>query len=136
MLVIRKAQVEVLAKASFAQWLENHSRRFFPAQCKELGSEGLKAFIDVSIRQAKAHGLTGGPDVCSYLDLALTFGGDFDTALPWAKAILSEADGHANAITLDRLHAAAISILEPGSWDSGNSADSIGNGVDEGGPTV
>jgi hypothetical protein len=112
MLVIRKSQEEVLAKASFAQWLVNHSRRFFPSRCKELGSEGLKAFIDVCIRKAKVHGLTEGPDVCSFLDLAMTFAEDFDTALPWAKAILSEADGHANAITMDRLHAAAIAILE------------------------
>lgn len=114
MLVIRKSQEEVLAKASFAQWLKDHSRRFFPSRCAELGSEGLKSFIDVCIRQAKVHGLTKGPDVCSFLDLAMTFGSDFDTAQPWAKSILSEADGHADAITMDRLHAAAISILEEG----------------------
>lgn len=113
MLLIRETQKAVLAQASFNLWLVDHARRFFDAQCQQLGLEGTSAFITEAVDRARQHGLIEGPDICRYLDLAFTFGSSFDRALPWAQAILGAADGRASVITMDRLYDTAMALLDP-----------------------
>ena len=129
MLLIREVQKDILAAASFHAWLVDHARRFFAAQCHELGPVGTRAFIGETVQCARLHGLADGPDICRYLDLAFTFGGGFDRALPWAQAILGAADGRASVITMDRLFDAAMAVLDPA---SARAADAAGPADEEG----
>jgi hypothetical protein len=110
-LVIRNAQMAALASASFEAWLLQHARRFFAATCDQLGAAGTTSLVREMAARARHHGLSEAADICSYIDLACTFGRDFDSALPWAESILAAADGHASTITMDRLHEAAMEAL-------------------------
>ena len=111
MLTIRAAQKEVLARASFQVWLLGHVRRYFEEECAELGAEATLAFIRALAERARQHGLSAGPEICSYVDLAFTFGRDFETS-PWANGIVSQAAGRWNEFTLDALFEAAMAELE------------------------
>ena len=123
MLLIRQEQKHILAAASFNAWLADHARRFFAEKCHELGPAGTRLFIAEMVACARLHGLVDGPDICRYLDLAFTFGSGFDRALPWAQAILGAADGRASVITMDRLYAAAMAVLDPASARAAGAAD-------------
>jgi hypothetical protein len=112
MLIIRHAQMAALANASFEAWLVEHLRRFFAVTYRELGAAETLAFVKSTTAQARQHGLSEGPDICSFLDLALTFGADFDRTQPWAESILATANGRASTMTMDRLHEAATAALE------------------------
>ena len=101
----------VLARASFEIWLLEHVRGFFASMCEQLGDAGTRSFVNEMAARARHHGLSKAPDICSYVDLACTFGGDFDSALPWAKSILAAAGGRASTITMDRLYEAAMAAL-------------------------
>jgi hypothetical protein len=112
MLIIRNAQMAALADASFEAWLIEHVRGYFSATCRELGDAGTLAFVRATAARARRHGLSEGPDICCYIDLACTFGADFDRAQAWAASILTAADGRASTMTMDRLHEAAMEALQ------------------------
>ena len=98
--------------ASFETWMVDHAQKFFSAECAELGPEGTLAFIREMVQQARRHGLVGGPELCSYIDLAFTFGRDFETH-DWATELVSEAAGRWSEFTMDALFEAAIEELDP-----------------------
>jgi hypothetical protein len=112
-LIIREKQRIVLAEESFTRWLVDHARRFFAPRCLELGPDGTVSFVKEVVGRARRHGLTEGPDICGFVDLAFTFGGDFDRAVPWAQAILAEAGERASAVSMERLYEAAMAELDP-----------------------
>ena len=112
MLTIRNEQIEIIASASFESWLLDHVRRFFAAQCAELGDEGTLTFIRDMVQRARGYGLKNGPEISGYIDLGFTFGRDFES-YAWASPLVTEADGHWSAFTIDALYEAAIEELEP-----------------------
>lgn len=112
MLTIRNEQRDVLASASFEAWLLDHARRFFAAECAELGPDGTLTFIREMVQRARRHGLRCGPEISGYLDLGFTFGRDFESHA-WAAPLVAEADGHWSAFTIDALYEAAMEELEP-----------------------
>lgn len=112
MLTIRNEQKDVLTSASFEAWLLDHARRFFAAVCAEFGPDGTLTFIREMVQRARRHGLRGGPEISSYLDLAFTFGRDFESDA-WAADLVAEADGHWSAFTIDALYEAAVEELDP-----------------------
>ena len=112
MLTIRNEQMDVLADASFEPWLLDHARCFFAAECAELGPDGTLTFVREMVQRARRYGLRGGPEISSYLDLAFTFGRDFESDA-WAAALVAEADGHWSEFTIDALYEAAMEELDP-----------------------
>ena len=112
MLTIRTAQKEILATASFERRLVEHAQRFFPKESATLGKEGTLAFIRQMVQKARGLGLSRGPDISSYIDLAFTFGRDFESA-PWATELVTEAADSWNEFTIDALFEAAIAELDP-----------------------
>ncbi|MBL3526487.1 MAG: hypothetical protein JMN27_03710 [gamma proteobacterium endosymbiont of Lamellibrachia anaximandri] len=112
MLTIRATQKEILARASFERWLVDHAQQFFPTECATLGAGGTLDFICEMVQQARHRGLTRGPQICSYVDLAFTFGRDFETR-PWAVELVAEAAGVWSEFTMDALFEAAMAELDP-----------------------
>ncbi len=112
MLTIRATQKEILARASFERWLVDHARQFFPTECATLGTGGTLDFIREMAQQARRRGLTEGPQICSYVDLAFTFERDFETR-PWAAELVAEAAGAWSEFTMDALFEAAMAELDP-----------------------
>lgn len=112
MLTIRATQKEILARATFERWLVDHARQFFPTECTSLGAGGTLDFIREMAQQARHRGLTGGAQICSYVDLAFTFDRDFETR-PWAAELVAEAAGVWNEFTMDALYEAAMAELDP-----------------------
>lgn len=112
MLTIRATQKEILARASFERWLVDHARQFFPTECATLGAGGTLDFIREMVQQARHRGLTGGAQICSFVDLAFTFDRDFETR-PWAAELVAEAAGVWNEFTMDALYESAMAELDP-----------------------
>ena len=63
----------------------------------------LRALIRRGIERAQGHGIASERDVCVFLGLMLTFGEDFDKALPWARAIVRDRDLIDGHDRIDRL---------------------------------
>jgi hypothetical protein len=89
--------MDVLAAAvrkALEDRLEKHLLHAFPKQASALGSGGLKALVKSGIARAATYDVMLEPDVRRYLELALCYGADFDTALKskWAGEILKRDD--------------------------------------------
>jgi hypothetical protein len=112
MLIIRDAQKKVLAAAAFETWLLRHARRYFSAECSRLGKAGTIRFLKVLTERARELGLSSPADIAGYVDLAMTFGVDFERA-PWAAPIVSQANGRWNEFTIDALVEAGMMELNP-----------------------
>jgi len=107
-LVVRGEQMHALELSLFENWVADHLRRFFPAQCEQLGSDGLGELIRYGIARAQAHGFKANPDVCRFLDIMLVFGREFDQDLLWAREILEDARIVLPGMRMDLLHQAAV----------------------------
>lgn len=95
MLRIKSAQVAVLGRTFVDDFVERmviHLGTYFPRPCGALGPDGLRAFIRRGVERAQGHGVASERDVCVFLGLMLTFGEDFDRALPWAREIVADRD--------------------------------------------
>jgi hypothetical protein len=82
MLVIRREQMEVfrrLAREQFENQMSDHLRKFFPAQLAHLDDRQLSVCITRAIDRAAGYGLTTRRSCGHFLNLAATFGWDFDT---------------------------------------------------------
>lgn len=111
MLTIRSEQMQVLATASFEAWLLRHAQRHFADMCMELGPTGTRDLIRQAVGRARWYGLDAGPDICQFVDLALTFGSDFDQREAWAAGILARAGRQASSLTVALLYDAAMDFL-------------------------
>lgn len=106
MLRIKSAQVAVLGRTFVDDFVERmvvHLGTYFPRPCGALGPDGLRALIRRGIERAQGHGIASERDVCVFLGLMLTFGEDFDKALPWARAIVRDRDLIDGHDRIDRL---------------------------------
>lgn len=71
-----------------------HLRTFLAVHCSALGDDQVRLLIRDGIERARSHGLTSERGVCTYIDLSVAFGRDFDEAVPWAKEIFAREDIH------------------------------------------
>lgn len=94
MLVIRRAQMDALARAAREPFVENiiaHLRRVWPEECAAMGEEGLDAFVGHGLARCEQYGVETEYDVGRYCDLMLILTRDFDVdpKIPWAQDILT-----------------------------------------------
>ena len=95
MLTIRNAQLQRLAEDynhDLRLWIAEHLQRQFAEQLKGLTSEQLTGFVLRNYRKAVDRGIDTGPGICTFVDLAVMLGPDFDSspAFPWVERTLSD----------------------------------------------
>jgi hypothetical protein len=93
MLKILKEQADAFSAAAvrdFENRMVKHLRRFFRADCRILGEEGVRETIRHGVLRAAGYGIVSEHDVALYLNLMMALGRDFDRdpRLPWARAVL------------------------------------------------
>src|ERR1700722_5635023 len=101
---IRRDQMEALSTAlvdAFEVAMVNHLSRCFPAECSVLGEKRLHETIRYGIERARGYEITASREVCTYIDLMIVFGPDFDQELPWAASILNGNRWNDTAAMLD-----------------------------------
>jgi hypothetical protein len=88
-LIIRDAQMRVLADAFLVEWVRNELKKLFPKQCAAKGPPGLGRFISEGLARAHRLELTRN-DLLPYLSLEMCFGEAFldDPANGWARQAL------------------------------------------------
>jgi hypothetical protein len=110
-------QMAALSTAAYKEF-ENrmiaHLQEFFPDECLELGEEEVRDEIKYGVRRARVHGFESEQDVCRYIDLMFTFGGDFDADPDFEglRLILDEEPSEDDTERMDRLYSAAMAILD------------------------
>ncbi len=97
MLIIRRAQIEALegwARLQLEQRLGLHLRNRFPAACRDLDADGLRALIQHGIGRAEAYGVQSEYDVGRFLEFVAMYGRSFDSdpRIPWAGEVLRRSD--------------------------------------------
>jgi len=95
MLRISHAQHAILAAARRRQTIDllcAHLRDHFAADLAGMGQHALRRRVVLAVRRAAAYGLATPRDYCRYLNLAATYGWDFDThpAHAWMHACLAD----------------------------------------------
>jgi hypothetical protein len=116
MITIRRDQGKALEAAlidSFESRILDHLRRHFPVHAAKLGETQARAVIRDGMRRSVVYGIVSERGVCTYIDLMVAFGEDFDRSpkYPWAREILYGLDLKSPATRIDRLHDRALSFL-------------------------
>ncbi len=107
MIVVRRAQMEVLARTALEPFVENvaaHLRRVWPAETAAMGEAALDALVRDAMVRASRWGIETEFDVGRFCDLMFLWSTDFDTRaeLPWVQEILG-ADGYDGRVKVDLL---------------------------------
>ncbi|MDO9020359.1 MAG: hypothetical protein Q8S73_11470 [Deltaproteobacteria bacterium] len=107
MLVIRRAQMDALARSAMEPFVENvigHLRRVWPEECAAMGEEGLEAFVAHGMAKCDRYEIDTEYDVGRYCDVMLLLHPDFDEdpLLPWAQETLT-APGYDGRVKVDQL---------------------------------
>lgn len=107
MLVIRRAQMDALARSAMEPFVENvigHLRRVWPEECAAMGEEGLEAFVAHGMAKCERYEIETEYDVARYCDVMLLLHPDFDEdpLLPWAQETLT-APGYDGRVKVDQL---------------------------------
>ena len=107
-LVIREAQMRVLAEAFLYSRLEAEMKTVFPVHCQALGA-GLRDMICSAADRARSFGFDN-PDVAGYVALEFAFGPEFAsrTEYAWAARILADPGIPASRQRMSRLREAAV----------------------------
>lgn len=117
MLIIRKEQKEVLAKAAknvFEERMLVHLKKFFPKHYEALGEDNTRELITYGIERAATYDIITERDVCKYIDLMISFGLEFDKDdnLPWAVKIFNDTSWKDASAKTDALFKAGIRHLQ------------------------
>ncbi|MEO8129381.1 MAG: hypothetical protein ABJF23_31130 [Bryobacteraceae bacterium] len=88
-MVIREDQMAALAEsraADFERDVIAHLRSSFPDWCAGSSDGALLEFVRYGMARARAHGMRAARDVCTYVDLMVLLGRDFegDPQITWA----------------------------------------------------
>lgn len=117
MLFIRRAQIEAFeaeAWRSFERRVSDHLHEIWPAECEELGPDGVLRRIRLGVERAGRYGIKTQRGIVELLHLMFCFGDELDTdpRLPWVRDILLDPrlDAEAKLEELDRY---AESLLYP-----------------------
>ena len=110
MLTIRRSQMSVLAdreRQRFEDRMVARLARCEPEQCAALGEPAVRQAVQHGLSRASEHGINGGHEAASYIELMFRFGRDFDRHCPWAWHILELE--HANEVQkIEALSAEAL----------------------------
>ena len=111
MLVLRNAQMRVLAEASFYSCLESEMKTLFPVHCQALGA-GLRNMIRSAADRARSFGFDSR-EVAGYTALEFAFGPEFTsrTEYAWAARILADPGIPTSRQRMSRLREAAVFYL-------------------------
>jgi hypothetical protein len=117
MLRIRNSQMQTFEQAAMAAFelrMVEHLRTYFPWHYRMWGPETARNVVRYGIQKAQDHGFTTERDICLYLTLIATLGGNFDTdrQLPWAKQMLADSSIREPTIRIDRLTDRAMEFLD------------------------
>lgn len=91
--VIRKEQIEVFDRDRQRRFEERVCAllpRHWPDACRQLGAQGLRAFVHDGVERARAYGIASEPGTIRFLNVMLALGAGFDSdpRYPWAAEIL------------------------------------------------
>lgn len=95
MLVIRRPQLQrlgYLSREQFVDEMTGHVYRYFPDLAWSLTLDELRNCLGTTIRRADAYGFTSRQQLCRFINLAATYGWEFDTDadLEWMRTILTD----------------------------------------------
>ena len=95
MLKISQAQMDALSQQAREQFITNmvnHLRTYFPAMAWLLTSDELRSQVTTCIERAAYYQLTTQQQVCRFLNVAATYGWEFDrdSDLLWMQKILTD----------------------------------------------
>jgi hypothetical protein len=108
MLIIRNTQFRALSQQPREQFIEEmlgHLYSYFPAAAWLLTPEELRGQVNALIARAAAYQLTSRQQVCRFINLAATYGWQFDSDpdLLWMRDILTDTSLSQPSERLDRL---------------------------------
>lgn len=111
-MLIRDDQMTAFSSASVDTFVADmiaHLNRCFPAECAALGPQEVRDTVRSGIERSRGYGITASREVCTYVDLMIVFGPDFDVdpKLPWAASILNDKRWKDSAPKVDRLYRTA-----------------------------
>lgn len=111
MLVVRRDQLAAFAAdraARFQRSLVVHVHRSFPDKCASLGPTETERWVAVALERGRGHGFESERDLCKYVNLAFSFGLDFDrsSGCAWAVELLGSTATFATR--MDALYQAGI----------------------------
>lgn len=117
MLRIRDNQIktfEQAAMAAFATRMVEHLRAYFPWHYRKWGPETARTVVQYGCKKAQSYGFVTERNICLYLTLIPTLGGNFDTdlQLPWAATILADTAVLEPTLRIDRLTDQAMEFLD------------------------
>src|SRR5690349_21147579 len=95
MLRIRPQQMQTFEQAAmtgFERRMVDHLRTYFPGHYRIWRPATAQAVVQYGCKKARHYGLDTERNICLYLTLMATLGGNFDAdpQLPWANAILTD----------------------------------------------
>jgi len=105
--------LEAASIDSFESRMLEHLRRHFPDHAARLGETKARSVVRDGMSRSAAYGIVSERGVCTYIDLMVAFGEDFDRSpkYPWAREILFGLDLKSPATRIDRLHDRALHCL-------------------------
>ena len=117
MLRIRNSQMQTFEQAAMSAFelrMVEHLRTYFPWHYRTWGPETAHAVVRYGCQKAQSYGFTTERDICLYLTLIATLGGNFDTdrQLLWAQQILTDTSMREPTIRIDRLTDRAMEFLD------------------------
>jgi hypothetical protein len=117
MLRIRPQQMQTFEQAAMSAFelrMVDHLRTYFPWHYRVWGPETARTVVRYGCQKAQGYGFTTERDICVYLTLVATLGGNFDTdrQLPWAKQILTDTSMREPTVRIDRLTDQAMEFLD------------------------
>lgn len=117
MLRIRSQQVQTFEQAALAAFelrMVDHLRTYFPWHYRIWGPETTRRIVQYGCKKAQTYGFTTERNICLYLTLMATLGGNFDCdpQLPWVTPILSDATLREPTARIDRLTDQAMEFLD------------------------
>jgi hypothetical protein len=117
MLRIRTNQMQTFEQAAMAAFelrMVDHLRTYFPWHHRRWGAETTRTVVQYGCKKAQQYGFITERDICLYLTLIATLGGNFDSdpQLPWAKMMLTDSTIREPSIRIDRLTDHAMEFLD------------------------
>ncbi len=117
MLRIRTSQMQTFEQAAMTAFelrMVEHLRTYFPGHYRIWGPETARTVVQYGCKKAQGYELTTERNICLYLTLMATLGGNFDTdpQLPWARAILTDPTISEPTTRIDRLTDQAMEFLD------------------------
>jgi len=105
---------EQAAMAAFELRMVEHLRTYFPGHYRIWGPETARTVVQYGCKKAQGYEFTTERNICLYLTLMATLGGNFDTdpQLPWASTILTDSTISEPTTRIDHLTDQSMTFLD------------------------